>query len=321
MNFAKSFHHSIVVTILLLSSGFVWANDGDSSPTTEPLWIWTPVQQAGSIPTGACFFRRTFEVTRRSTATLEIAADDSFEVYVNGQFVGQGSGWAHLTKLDISNHVQVGKNAIAVKVVNRSPGHAGLVTRIDLGRDASVLSDASWKTSSAPLPKWKQLRFADKSWRPASPLGEWNKTEPWIIRKLPSARRVARSASSKPIRIEEESDDSKVVLASAEEAVDQAEKPQPLLLRPIAQTTPQLEKSDTIRPRWSTDSRLGGPQEIQNPFVKKRRTVATPTNVKTPEVSETVETVEDSNVPPNVQPIPDVQPKKVFHRHAPCCCS
>lgn len=312
MNFAQSIKFSILPCVLLLNSTLVRAETVDAPDKMEPQWIWTPVQEVGNVPNGACFFRRTFDVDRRSSVTLEIAADDSFEVYFNGKRAGQGGGWEHFTQLDLTKYTRVGKNTIAVKVVNRTPGYAGLVAKIGLGKQQAILTDSTWRTSTMPLSKWKQHRFADKSWRFATELGEWKKTEPWIIRQLPSARRVARSTPPKPERVEVVLDDSRVVLASGEEPLtsdaSSDSKPQPLLLRPMEQAARSnaVFPADPDRPRWSTSPNAGGPQEIHNPFVKKRRRVATPTNVDSPAIEE----IPKQQPTPKVQPLPDVEPQK-----------
>ena len=49
------------------------------------MWIWNPVHAVGKVPVGACYFRCSFEVRAMVQTHLEIAADDSFEVFVNGQ--------------------------------------------------------------------------------------------------------------------------------------------------------------------------------------------------------------------------------------------
>ena len=183
MKFAKPF---LILSVLLTDPYFCADQDPCVAAelpesTSVAKWIWTPVQKAGAIPNGACFFRRTFEVSRtKSKSILEIAADDSFEAYVNGQPVGRGEGWRHFTQFDISDHVQSGKNVVAVKVVNLKPGDAGLAARIQLSGRKAIPSDESWRTTIVPLSKWKHVRFADRSWRPAVILGEWNKTSPWV---------------------------------------------------------------------------------------------------------------------------------------------
>ena len=70
-------------------------------PAQEAEWIWSPEQQQGSVPIGSCYFRKTFNVKTADAAQLVIAADDSFEVRVNGRLVGNGSGSKRLVEYDI----------------------------------------------------------------------------------------------------------------------------------------------------------------------------------------------------------------------------
>ena len=158
-----------------------------ATPDKEPAnWIWTPVHTAGRVPTGVCYFRRTFELPRPVAAELRIAADDSYEVYVNGKEVGRGTGWASMASLDLSSFLTTGKNTLAIKAVNRKGRTAGLCAEIRFDDGTSIVTDGEWKCSKIALPKWTKARFADQSWKSAAELGRWGTTAPWNTDSIPS---------------------------------------------------------------------------------------------------------------------------------------
>ena len=170
-----------------------------------PQWIWANVPSSDGAPAGACYFRRTFVVDTPHSGVLNMAADDTFEAFVNGSRVGRGEQWKHLTKFDVTEHLVPGENAIAVKVVNRSVGAAGLVAKLVIQDPKSdpvtIVTDETWRTSLRPLPLWHRLRHADANWNLAKVLGPHGTTAPWIARPLPTARQIAAAKSpTKPAR-------------------------------------------------------------------------------------------------------------------------
>ncbi len=66
-------------------------------------------------------FARTFVLAGRPTSGwIEIAADDSAEVRVNGEVVGSigGGSYGSLTRFDLSSPLKPGRNTIAIKATN-----------------------------------------------------------------------------------------------------------------------------------------------------------------------------------------------------------
>ena len=329
MNIAKSFLYLAVV--IRLFCGFEPARSADETnfQQPEPQWIWTPVQDVGNMPNGACFFRRTFLVSSPPpNVLLDIAADDSFEVYVNGEPVGRGEGWQHFSRLDISKFVRPGNNALAVKVVNLTTGHAGLAAQIRVGSKQIIPTDASWRTSVLPLRRWKQRQFADQNWRPAMELGVWGRTAPWIVlsHDVPTFYAAQAGAAgigeTQPSVGETIGETSRVVPAAAEEVVlgelenlaEETTKPNtkaaPKILRPMQETRPVKPRFDTDQPRWSLDVQNGsGPQQIRNPFVRQRRSIQTETEVGSP--SAPVLPRIDVPKPATLRPTPNALPEKM----------
>ncbi len=146
-------------------------------------WIWTSAHRAGSVPQGAiAHFRKSFSVRRPSEATLTIAADDTYEVFLNGRRIGSGRHTRHTDKYDLSGELVSGRNTLAVKVVNESGHTAALMARLmvrDGNRWRSFATDRTWKTSSSPLPLWQSTFYSDARWDTAVELGDFGETAPW----------------------------------------------------------------------------------------------------------------------------------------------
>ena len=57
----------------------------------EAQWIWTPAHKKDAAPERTdCHFRKTFTLKDPEAATLAIAADDQYELFINGKRVGVG---------------------------------------------------------------------------------------------------------------------------------------------------------------------------------------------------------------------------------------
>ena len=137
-------------------------------------WIWS--EQTADRQT--CRFWKAFEVPRHvsvSKARLRITADNSYNIYLDGDKIGQGSEWRRLTEYDLTLLLEAGSHVLAVEAFNEV-GSAGIVAGVtvdlDDGRIIEIPSDASWRIVPADHKDWPQR---------TSPLPQW-----------PSARIVAR---------------------------------------------------------------------------------------------------------------------------------
>lgn len=154
-----------------------------SASAQEAEWIWSPDQQQGSVPAGSCYFRKSINVRTAEAAQLVIAADDSYEVRINGRLVGSGSGAKRMVEYDIARLLSRGKNLIAIRVSNTGGGNAGLVARVMVkeagGGWNSFSTDSSWKCNLNPLPLWDTSLYNDSRWADAKSLGRLGETVPW----------------------------------------------------------------------------------------------------------------------------------------------
>jgi putative membrane-bound dehydrogenase-like protein len=150
----------------------------------EPLWIWSPTQSEGAIPEGHVYFRKRFLNSLPETALLQITADDSYEVHVNGRYVGQGNDWHKMQSFNLLPFLVEGKNLIAVKAKNAKGATAGVTGRIVLqkkgGPAVAYVTDETWLTSAVEQPQWEKDKFDDSKWLKAHSFGELGAAKPWL---------------------------------------------------------------------------------------------------------------------------------------------
>ena len=169
----------LVATIALLSQS-------STTPAEEAQWIWASGSTAEeSIPEGAtCLFRKAINLRVEATGKIEIAADDQYELFINGTQIGSGSSSRRVDEYDISRYLQVGRNMVAVRVVNAHGDTAALMARVSVKPNNSekwytFSSDNSWKTTTETTPLWETVVFNDNTWGKAASFGALGETAPW----------------------------------------------------------------------------------------------------------------------------------------------
>jgi hypothetical protein len=166
---------TLLFGLLLLSGGYVCGQEAE--------WIWSSEQGKEEIPEGACYFRKVLSVGAPLQGEILIAADDRYELFVNGQHVGGGSKAKQLDKYNIQKFLVKGKNVIAVHAENLQGNTAALAARVQV-QDAkagwqSYSTDASWKASLTALPFWKLSVYNDSRWPACQSFGKLGSTPPW----------------------------------------------------------------------------------------------------------------------------------------------
>ncbi len=151
-------------------------------------WIWTPEQPDGLMhPPGTRYFRWKVQIpvdTQADRATIAMTADNSFEMYVNGEPAGSGSSWSSLEQIDVTKHLRPGDNLVAIAVTNGGtrPNEAGLTGRLDVhlasGTSITSVLDGSALTADAAEDGWTTIGLDDSAWKPARVLGKVG-MEPW----------------------------------------------------------------------------------------------------------------------------------------------
>ena len=185
----RKYHRQFVLALISLAALASLAIATMPLAAQEAQWIWTPDHQKEEVPGGAvCHFRKVFEAEKAEAATVAIAADDFYELYVNGRRVGSGSSTRKLTEYDIERYLVRGNNIVAVKVANRGGKTAALAARLTVkekdGQWASHSTDASWKTNPRPLPLWNTALYNDRNWDDAQVFGTLGETAPFDRREV-----------------------------------------------------------------------------------------------------------------------------------------
>jgi putative heme-binding domain-containing protein len=174
----------LVWAILTCVSGTcAGAENTSAADIGEAQWIWSPVYPKDHVNAGACFFRKSFDVSQSDSALVQITCDDRYELYVNGRRAGSGNNWKVLQNFDVQKLLQRGRNCIAVKAENSAGSTAGLVARVTVkhrgGTEVSYSTDATWKTSLQEASGWEKPNFNDARWTNARSWGEFGSTPPW----------------------------------------------------------------------------------------------------------------------------------------------
>ncbi len=192
----------LTLTCLLLSSA---VSAGQSSPMglEGAQWIWySPGAELGlgSLPAAVNYFRKEMVLPRDAAvefAEVIVTADNLFVLYLNGKSVGESeahnNAWGKPKRWDVSRLMMPGRNVVAIEAVNTLPGPAGLIVKLVAhladGREAVLVSDASWMCSGTERPSWQASDFDDSHWNDARVVGQFG-DPPW--------RKVAVTASAQP---------------------------------------------------------------------------------------------------------------------------
>jgi lysophospholipase L1-like esterase len=150
----------------------------------EPQWIWNDAAAVNKAPAGDVLFRKAFDLETPSSGTLEIAADNYFELFVNGRRVGKGGGWNPRQRFIISPLLTPGRNLLAIRATNDGADNpAGLMVRLNIEQKdkppVEVVTSGEWKTAAQAVGPWHRMEFDDSAWKTAVALGEYGKTGPW----------------------------------------------------------------------------------------------------------------------------------------------
>lgn len=173
------------------------------SPLDDAKWIWyaegnpAATSPAATAPAATRYFRTHLEIEPGravQAATASLTADNSCELFVNGQRVGGGDDFRQIKTFDIARNLRPGNNEIRVVANNgdngAAPNPAGLIAAIQIkyagGEQKSVISGASWEAAQT----------ADGPWSAAQELGAAG-MKPWNLelKKAPLYQPYAATAS------------------------------------------------------------------------------------------------------------------------------
>jgi len=176
-------------------------------------WIW-PLDHRWDLHNAYVLFRHQFELTHvPKKAPLFITADQSYQLYINGAFVGRGpargfqSHWP-FDEIDVARWLMAGRNVFAIRAHNPgrsnfqylTEGYAGLLVAAKWGRTV-IASGQDWKCvpqlgikrdaqqcghqlfdqehydARVGLVGWMNTDFDDSDW--AAPVGQPHSRLPW----------------------------------------------------------------------------------------------------------------------------------------------
>jgi putative heme-binding domain-containing protein len=148
----------------------------------EAAWIWSPEHPAGQVPIGDAYFRKVIQLPLIEQARIDILADDTYELFVNGRAVGRSETSRTLDQYEISRKLTRGRNVIAVRVGNRTGRSAGVAIRVQIkptGQEwRNFPTDESWKSSLDAPAMWQSVGFNDATWKSSKILGRLGQSDP-----------------------------------------------------------------------------------------------------------------------------------------------
>jgi signal transduction histidine kinase len=148
-----------------------------ASPAASELglgdWIWT----TNVTDRQACRFWKTFDIPQNASvahALLQVTADNSYTVYLDGREVGRGGDPNNLAEYDLTLLMSPGRHVLAVEAFNDSFDAGmilGLRVKLANGKAIQVTSDPSWRIANGNDRNWLKRKQADDSWPAARVVG------------------------------------------------------------------------------------------------------------------------------------------------------
>ena len=206
----------IVILLCLIAVGHADNTQDISNPDiTKAFWVWAYPEAVARGGVDA-YFRFKFRPEQPiKEATLLIAADNCYELYVNSKMIAEEAGagadvWGSVERYRIEgNLVPRAANCIAIRAECLG-GSAGLIVAAKIvyedGEIQEIFSDASWLCTEEPSENWWTPDHGDSLWQAASvmvPFGQGPWGNSLTIAKTvtdPSTLKVERSGGQSWIR-------------------------------------------------------------------------------------------------------------------------
>ena len=172
-------HRIIFVIAVIVLAAAAFAQQAPVPDITKASWIWSGPKPV-AIGEWECYGRKTFKLSAKpAKAEVLITADNVYELFVNGTFVGEDGGfdaiyWGSLELYDITKLLTVGANVIAARA--KSLGGSGgllIAVRVEVDKDNVVRlhSGADWKAMLTYADGWNKADHDDGAWKSAVVLG------------------------------------------------------------------------------------------------------------------------------------------------------
>lgn len=150
----------------------------------QAAWIWYPEDALKEARDADRFFVKTFTLDDNvKSADIQIAVDDIFTLYINGNPVGDGTFWRTVKQYNVKDKLVKGENVIAVKAHNTS-GYGGVLAELAVtlnnGKNILIKTDADFLTAKSVSGEWtrKGFTYSQDAWKPVLVIGV-PPVQPW----------------------------------------------------------------------------------------------------------------------------------------------
>ncbi|RYG69248.1 hypothetical protein EON80_10160, partial [bacterium] len=116
----------------------IYARAAWDVPLDKARWIWfNQGNPAAAAPAGFRYFRAPLEIAlgqKVKSALISLTADNSFEVFVNGHKIGDGTEHKQVFTFDLAPHLRSGSNEVRVHAFNSEGGGnpAGMIAAVKI---------------------------------------------------------------------------------------------------------------------------------------------------------------------------------------------
>jgi len=149
-------------------------------------WIWDTANAQSTAPAGDRYFRAALAIPagRRVTRALLIAgADNSADIFLNGELVAGASNAVMPAAKDVTALIHSGDNLVAVHAshrgANRPAGLIGTVTvEFASGQPLVIQTGNQWRAADKVEAGWEKAGYLDAAWQPSKELGTYG-IAPW----------------------------------------------------------------------------------------------------------------------------------------------
>ncbi|TWU03838.1 family 16 glycoside hydrolase [Neorhodopirellula pilleata] len=129
-----------------------------------PQWVWAD----RSASNQKVWFRKTFAINGDAkTAQLYATCDNQFQIWINGEAIGNSNAWEKPIQTDVAKHLRPGQNVIAIEGKNDG-GVAALLVKMRIqNKDDStqtVVTDRGWLLTETEPQNWQGVDFKDETW-------------------------------------------------------------------------------------------------------------------------------------------------------------
>jgi len=150
-------------------------------------WIGKPGEPPGQSPVGTRYFRARLIVPGAvKRASVVVAGDDRFRLFVNGELVassdGQPDSWRRPVTVSLKSKLKAGTNLFALEAMNDFPGWAAAILKCvgtaENGEPFELVTNEGWRFSDRFQEGWNTETFDDANWPAAANLAEYG-AGPW----------------------------------------------------------------------------------------------------------------------------------------------